>query len=176
MRQLFAICPSSYMISPGIQQAEANLDTGEIGEWITIWNGTGGLVSINCCFVSCLSTKLRKGSRRSAYLSQGWPLLSFSSRRYVFSTICSKRAYLDLLGGTGLGHMVTMARSKYINGPYEANPSNPVLTNANTTNYCEGTERLESTGTNDYCSSNRWACRPISRFEWQLVSWGTDSR
>ncbi|KAI1458711.1 glycoside hydrolase family 43 protein [Annulohypoxylon moriforme] len=38
-------------------------------------------------------------------------------------------------GGTGLEHMVTMARSKSIHGPYEANPANPVLTNANTTNY-----------------------------------------
>lgn len=33
--------------------------------------------------------------------------------------------------------MVTMARSKIIRGPYEANPANPVLTNANTTNYCK---------------------------------------
>lgn len=32
--------------------------------------------------------------------------------------------------------MVTMARSKSINGPYESNPTNPVLTNANTTSYC----------------------------------------
>ncbi|KAI1100636.1 glycoside hydrolase family 43 protein [Jackrogersella minutella] len=38
-------------------------------------------------------------------------------------------------GGTGLEHMVTMARSKSIHGPYEANPANPVLTNSNTTNY-----------------------------------------
>jgi len=33
--------------------------------------------------------------------------------------------------------MVTMARSKTINGPYESNPGNPVLTNANTTSICE---------------------------------------
>jgi beta-xylosidase len=32
--------------------------------------------------------------------------------------------------------MVTMARSKSINGPYDVNPSNPVLTNSNTTSYC----------------------------------------
>ncbi|KAI3317765.1 glycoside hydrolase family 43 protein [Xylariaceae sp. AK1471] len=38
-------------------------------------------------------------------------------------------------GGTGLEHMVTMARSKSLYGPYEANPANPVLTNANTTEY-----------------------------------------
>lgn len=31
--------------------------------------------------------------------------------------------------------MATIARSKDIGGPYEANPANPVLTNANTTNY-----------------------------------------
>ncbi|KAF2842605.1 glycoside hydrolase family 43 protein [Patellaria atrata CBS 101060] len=38
-------------------------------------------------------------------------------------------------GGTGVDHMVTMARSRSINGPFEANPANPVLTNANTTSY-----------------------------------------
>ncbi|KAB8256634.1 glycosyl hydrolase [Aspergillus pseudonomiae] len=36
-------------------------------------------------------------------------------------------------GGTGEGHMVTMARSRSINGPYDPAPHNPVLTNANTT-------------------------------------------
>ncbi|KAI1366863.1 glycosyl hydrolase [Xylaria arbuscula] len=38
-------------------------------------------------------------------------------------------------GGTGLGHMVTMARSKSLYGPYEPDPTNPVLTNSNTTEY-----------------------------------------
>lgn len=37
-------------------------------------------------------------------------------------------------GGTGTGHMVTMARSRNgIQGPYEPAPHNPLLTNANTT-------------------------------------------
>ncbi|KAF5320646.1 hypothetical protein D9611_013748 [Ephemerocybe angulata] len=38
-------------------------------------------------------------------------------------------------GGTGLEHMVTISRSKNINGPFEQNPANPVLTNTNTTSY-----------------------------------------
>ncbi|PGG98541.1 hypothetical protein AJ80_09520 [Polytolypa hystricis UAMH7299] len=38
-------------------------------------------------------------------------------------------------GGTGMDHMVTMARSRDINGPYEPNPDNPILTNANTTEW-----------------------------------------
>ncbi|KAJ3536506.1 hypothetical protein NM208_g5690 [Fusarium decemcellulare] len=38
-------------------------------------------------------------------------------------------------GGTGKGHMVTIARSRGIYGPYESNPLNPILTNANTTEY-----------------------------------------
>lgn len=33
--------------------------------------------------------------------------------------------------------MVTMAKSKNLYGPYESNPANPVLTNANTTDYCK---------------------------------------
>lgn len=38
-------------------------------------------------------------------------------------------------GGTGLGHMVTMARSQNLTGPYESNPANPMLTAVNTSNY-----------------------------------------
>lgn len=47
-----------------------------------------------------------------------------------------KDSYYYLLaaeGGTQLGHMATIARSKNINGPYESNPANPILTNTNTT-------------------------------------------
>jgi beta-xylosidase len=46
--------------------------------------------------------------------------------------------YLNIAeGGTGANHMVTMARSKNIAGPYESNPKNTVLTNANTTAYLQ---------------------------------------
>ena len=34
-------------------------------------------------------------------------------------------------GGTEYGHKVTIARSKHIDGPYDSNPSNPILTHAN---------------------------------------------
>lgn len=38
-------------------------------------------------------------------------------------------------GGTYLDHMATISRSKTLMGPYESNPANPFLTNANTTEY-----------------------------------------
>lgn len=38
-------------------------------------------------------------------------------------------------GGTELNHMETIARSKNILGPYEAGPHNPILSNANTTEW-----------------------------------------
>ncbi|KZL87803.1 glycoside hydrolase family 43 protein [Colletotrichum incanum] len=81
----------AWKVGPWIQQTEANLDTGEVIGWKTIWNGTGGM------------------------------------KDHIFI------AKMD--GGTGLGHMVTIARSKNIDGPYESNPANPILTNANTTEY-----------------------------------------
>ena len=40
------------------------------------------------------------------------------------------------LGGTGVDHMETIARSKNIDGPFEANPANPIVSNANTSSYC----------------------------------------
>ncbi|KAF4781077.1 hypothetical protein HER10_EVM0006843 [Colletotrichum scovillei] len=91
----------AWKIGPWIQQAEADLNTGKVGEWKTIWNGTGGMAP--------------EGPH--IYRKDGYYYL------------------LAAEGGTGLGHMVTMARSKSIGGPYQSNPSNPVLTNANTTNY-----------------------------------------
>ncbi len=38
-------------------------------------------------------------------------------------------------GGTGLGHAVTMARSKQLTGPYEVDPENPILTTRDDPNY-----------------------------------------
>lgn len=35
--------------------------------------------------------------------------------------------------------METIARSKNLYGPYEPNPANPILTNANSTEYCKFT-------------------------------------
>ncbi|GAW20324.1 hypothetical protein ANO14919_098260 [Xylariales sp. No.14919] len=91
----------AWRVSPGIMLTEANLDTGKVGEWKTIWNGTGGSAP--------------EGPH--IYRKDGWYYL------------------LAAEGGTGLDHMVTMARSKSLYGPYESNPANPVLTNANTTEY-----------------------------------------
>jgi len=39
-------------------------------------------------------------------------------------------------GGTGLGHEVNFARAPAMFGPYEGAPNNPLLTAANTTNFC----------------------------------------
>lgn len=52
--------------------------------------------------------------------------------------IYEKDGYYYLIiaeGGTGLGHMETIARAKSFNGPYEGYEHNPILTNANTTQY-----------------------------------------
>ncbi|NQX34509.1 glycoside hydrolase family 43 protein [Herbiconiux sp. VKM Ac-2851] len=35
-------------------------------------------------------------------------------------------------GGTGAGHMVTVARSRAVDGPFESNPANPILTHRST--------------------------------------------
>ncbi|KAI1163388.1 glycosyl hydrolase [Nemania serpens] len=91
----------AWRVSPGIMLAEANLDTGKLSPWKTIWDGTGGSAP--------------EGPH--IYRKDGWYYISVAE------------------GGTGLEHMVTMARSKSLHGPYESNPANPVLTNANTTEY-----------------------------------------
>ncbi|KAK3292680.1 glycoside hydrolase family 43 protein [Chaetomium fimeti] len=91
----------AWQVGPYIQQAEVDLDTGAVGEWRIIWNGTGGMAP--------------EGPH--IYRKDGWYYL------------------LAAEGGTGVDHMVTMARSKKLSGPYESYSGNPVLTNANTTSY-----------------------------------------
>lgn len=67
--------------------------------------------------------------------------------------------------------MATMARAKTIHGPYEANPANPVLTNANTTNYCELNFYLNRSYPDiDIRSSNCGPRRHVPRRYRQLVS------
>lgn len=39
--------------------------------------------------------------------------------------------FADAEGGTEYGHKVTIARSRHIDGPYESNPANPILTHIN---------------------------------------------
>lgn len=46
-------------------------------------------------------------------------------------------------GGTGLGHMVTIARSRSISGPFEPAPTNPILTHRSTS------AAVQSTGHSD---------------------------
>lgn len=46
-------------------------------------------------------------------------------------------------GGTEMGHMVTMARSRDIWGPYEGHPENPVLTNRGTEEYIQAVGHAE---------------------------------
>ncbi|KAI1326600.1 glycoside hydrolase family 43 protein [Xylariaceae sp. FL0255] len=91
----------AWEVYPSILLAEANLNTGEVGNWTSIWNGTGGIAP--------------EGPH--IYIRDGWYYLLIAE------------------GGTGINHMATMARSKNLFGPYEADPANPVLTNANTTEY-----------------------------------------
>ncbi|GJJ12973.1 hypothetical protein Clacol_007220 [Clathrus columnatus] len=91
----------AWQVYPMIQQFEMDFSTGEMGEIVDLWTGTGGIAP------------------------EG-PHLMFKDGYY----------YLMIAeGGTGLGHEVDIARSRNITGPYESNPANPVLTNANTTEY-----------------------------------------
>ena len=68
-------------------------------------------------------------------LSESIPLWSGTGGRYPEAPHIYKRGgwyYLMISeGGTEFGHGVTIARSRKIEGPYKANPSNPILTHFN---------------------------------------------
>lgn len=68
-------------------------------------------------------------------------------------------------GGTGYGHMVTMARSREITGPYEACPANPLLTNRSLPLSIQGTGHADLMEDEN---GNWWAVclgiRPLEEF------------
>ncbi|KAF4914969.1 Non-reducing end alpha-L-arabinofuranosidase BoGH43A [Colletotrichum fructicola] len=88
-------------VRSGIFQSTIDLNTGNVGKVVNIWNGTGGAAP--------------EGPH--VYKKDGFYYLIIAE------------------GGTFLNHMVTIARATSVNGPYEANPDNPILTNANSTDY-----------------------------------------
>lgn len=64
--------------------------------------------------------------------------------------IYKKDGYYYLLiseGGTELAHHLTIARSKHIDGPYESNPDNPILTNCSRLGQ---TLQIQGTGHGDF--------------------------
>ncbi|MDF2993833.1 MAG: glycoside hydrolase family 43 protein [Microbacterium sp.] len=65
-------------------------------------------------------------------------------------------------GGTAAGHMVTVARSRTIGGPYESNPANPILTHRSTT------DPVQSTGHADILE--------LADGTWAMVHLGTRPR
>jgi beta-xylosidase len=78
-----------------------DVTTGQYGDPVNIWNGTGGV----------------------------WPEAPHVYRKddYYWTIIAE--------GGTGPNHMVNIARSRDVYGPYESYDGNPILTNANTTEF-----------------------------------------
>ncbi|MBF4460113.1 glycoside hydrolase family 43 protein [Pseudoclavibacter sp. VKM Ac-2867] len=74
-------------------------------------------------------------------------------------------------GGTGPGHMVTVARAASIDGPYAANPANPILTHRSTS------DPVQSTGHADLVElvDGSWAMvhlgtRPLGSFpRWHVL-------
>jgi hypothetical protein len=68
--------------SPGIWQAEANLDTGKVGEFKLIWEGTGGMVrSIPRFHFLNGELMMAAGAGGPSHLQKGWVLLPFGGGR-----------------------------------------------------------------------------------------------
>lgn len=84
---------------PGVMHAPLDFETGEVGDIIMPWNGTGGA----------------SPEAPHIWKRDGWYYLLLAE------------------GGTRENHMVTMARSRSLQGPYEPAPNNPLLTAANDT-------------------------------------------
>lgn len=99
--QVYITGSHAYKVRPGIDQMPINLQTGETGEPVNVWNGTGSLAP--------------EGPH--VYKKDGLYYLMIAE------------------GGTGLYHMETIARSSSANGPYEPYQGNPILSNANTSEY-----------------------------------------
>lgn len=84
-------------------------------------------------------------------LTPSRPLWQGTGGRYPEGPhIYKKDGYYYLLiseGGTELAHQLTIARSKKIEGPYEANPANPLLTHCSMAGQ---TSQIQGTGHGDF--------------------------
>lgn len=84
-------------------------------------------------------------------LSPSTPIWDGTGGRYPEGPhIYKKDGYYYLLiseGGTELAHHLTIARSRNIYGPYEANPNNPILTNCN---HKGESKQIQGTGHGDF--------------------------
>ncbi|KAH8115249.1 hypothetical protein DFH11DRAFT_1726116 [Phellopilus nigrolimitatus] len=114
-----------------------DLETGKSlsGDPMTMWSGTGGIAP------------------------EGPHLYRRRDGYYLLIAEGTSSLY-SMPSGTGLGHMVTMARAENISGPYTPCSYNPVLTNANTTEY------LQTVGHADLLqdtSGNWWAVALATR-------------
>lgn len=129
--------------SPDINQVVTNLETGKTGPVTTLWAGTGGEVTHSFYWFLVVSTQFY-----SSFRPLKDPISTTRTECIILwsQKVCSVLTLLWYhfsalrklpIGGTGLNHMETIARSASIDGPYSPNPSNPILTNANTTQYCK---------------------------------------
>ena len=84
-------------------------------------------------------------------LTKSKPLWQGTGGRYPEGPhIYKKDGWYYLLiseGGTEMAHKLTIARSRSIEGPYEANPANPILTNCNMKGQ---TMQIQGTGHGDF--------------------------
>lgn len=117
------------------------------GEWSDpIWVDQGGIdpdlffdEDGKCYFISAnyniqiCQIEIKTGKR----LTESKNIWRGTGGRYTEAPhIYKKDGYYYLLvaeGGTEFGHSVTIARSRSLNGPYESNPANPILTHFNET-------------------------------------------
>lgn len=92
-------------------------------------------------------------------LSESTPIWDGTGGRYPEGPhIYKKDGYYYLLiseGGTELAHHLTIARSRNIYGPYEADPANPILTNCN---HKGESKQIQGTGHGDFVqdSEGNW--------------------
>lgn len=115
------------------------------GEWSEpIWLKQGGIdpslcwVDGNCYMVSADQGRIllcKINPRTGEQLTDTRHIWSGTGGRFPEAPhIYQKDGWFYLLlaeGGTQYGHMVTIARSRNIEGPYQSNPSNPILTHIN---------------------------------------------
>lgn len=76
-------------------------------------------------------------------------------------------------GGTGPGHMVTVARSASIDGPFAGNPANPILSHRSTTNAVQSTGHADLVEAED----GSWAMVHLGvRLRGSFPRWHTNGR
>lgn len=170
----------AYHVFPMLQAFSMDFATGNITSEIhDLWAGTGGLVRSSLLpayvmeFLLATCCRLRRDHISTKRMVISTSRLRKGERVRLSATDCPS-LLISKIPSSGLNHETDYARSDSLFGNYTSDPANPVLTNANTTEYCASILKPPKTYSLNYTSQSKlWGTRTYSTIPKEIGAWSS---